>query len=70
MTGRPGTLPESTSSWLTPTVASSGSVNTLAETIRSRIGCTASPSECHIAIRPCMAATLASSSTPVQSPAA
>ena len=31
---------------------------------------TASPRMCHIAIRPCMAATLASISTPVQSPAA
>ena len=32
--------------------------------------CTASPRKCHIAIRPCMAATEASISTPVQSPAA
>ncbi len=36
----------------------------------SRSGCTASPSACHTAIRPCMAATEASISTPVQSPAA
>ena len=51
-------------------MASSGSVKTLAETVLSRSGATASPSACHIAIRPCMAATLASASTPVQSPAA
>jgi hypothetical protein len=31
---------------------------------------TASPSACHIAIRPCIAATDASIQTPVQSPAA
>ena len=53
-----------------PTVAISGLVNTLAATVFSRSGVTASPSACHIAIRPCIAATEASSSTPVQSPAA
>ena len=53
-----------------PTVAISGWVNTLAATVFNRSGCTASPSACHIATRPCMAATEASSSTPVQSPAA
>jgi len=38
--------------------------------LRSRIGVTASPSACHIAIRPCIAATEASGNSPVQSPAA
>ena len=55
---------------VTPTVAISGSVNTLAATVFSRSGATASPSACHMAIRPCIAATEASGSTPVQSPAA
>jgi len=45
-------------------------VNTFAATVRSRSGATASPNACHIAIRPCIAATLASGSSPVQSPAA
>ena len=55
---------------MTPTVAISGSVKTLAATVCSFSGATASPSACHIAIRPCIAATEASISTPVQSPAA
>ena len=54
----------------TPTVAISGSVKMVAATWPSRSGPTDSPSVCHIAIRPCMAATEASISTPVQSPAA
>ena len=33
-------------------------------------GATASPRACHMAMRPCIAATDASGSTPVQSPAA
>ena len=70
MIARAGTRPLSTSACETPTVASSGSVKTLAATVFSRSGVTASPSACHIAIRPCIAATLASGSTPVQSPAA
>ena len=53
-----------------PTVAISGWVKMFAATVFSRSGATASPSACHIAIRPCMPATDASSSTPVQSPAA
>ena len=69
ITWRAGTRPASTSFCVTPTVASSGSVKTLADTVRSRSGATASPIACQIAIRPCMAATLASGSTPVQSPA-
>ena len=56
-------------SW-TPTVAISGWVKTLAATVFSLIGATASPSACHIAMRPCMAATEASWKTPVTSPAA
>ena len=51
-------------------MAISGSVKIVAATWSRRIGWTASPSACHIAIRPCMAATEASISTPVQSPAA
>ena len=50
--------------------AISGAVKTFELTELSSSGCTASPSECHIAIRPCMAATEASAKTPVQSPAA
>ena len=42
----------------------------VAATWSSLIGWTASPSVCHMAIRPCMAATEASIITPVQSPAA
>jgi dihydrolipoamide dehydrogenase len=38
--------------------------------VPSRSGATASPRACHIAIRPCIAATDASMSTPVTSPAA
>ena len=53
-----------------PTVAISGEVKTLAETFLRSRGVTASPRKCHMAIRPCMAATLASMKTPVQSPAA
>ena len=70
LTTRAGTSPRSTARCETPTVAISGSVKIVAATWLSRIGCTASPSACHIAIRPCMAATEASISTPVQSPAA
>ncbi len=66
----PGTSPASTARCETPTVAISGSVKMVAATWPSRIGCTDSPSVCHIAILPCMAATEASMSTPVQSPAA
>ena len=51
-------------------MAISGWVNTLEHTVLSRSGATPSPSACHIAMRPCMAATEASMSTPVQSPAA
>ena len=51
-------------------MAISGWVNTFAETVFSLIGATASPRACHIAIRPCMAATEASWKTPVTSPAA
>ena len=51
-------------------VAISGRVNTAAATVFSLMGATPSPRACHIAIRPCMAATEASISTPVQSPAA
>ncbi len=67
---RAGTSPESIACWLMPTVAISGWVNTFAATVLSLIGATPSPSACHIAIRPCMAATDASISRPVQSPAA
>ena len=67
---RAATSPASTARCETPTVAISGSVKMVAATWPSRIGCTDSPSVCHIAIRPCMAATEASMSTPVQSPAA
>ena len=62
--------PASTSRWVTPTVAISGSVKTLDETVRTSSGRTVSPSACHIAIRPCIAATEASMNVPVQSPAA
>ncbi len=62
--------PDSTASAVTPTVAISGSVKIVAATWSSLIGWTASPSVCHMAIRPCMAATEASIITPVQSPAA
>jgi hypothetical protein len=65
-----GISPEATAFSGTPTVAISGSVKIVAATFLSRSGLTASPSACHIAIRPCMAATEASISTPVQSPAA
>jgi hypothetical protein len=51
-------------------VAISGAVNTVDDTCDRSSGCTASPMACHMAIRPCMAATEASISTPVQSPAA
>ncbi len=53
-----------------PTVAISGSVKMLAATPVTLSGATASPRACHMAMRPCMAATDASGSTPVQSPAA
>ena len=55
---------------VTPTVAISGSVKTFDDTVSRSSGATASPSACHIAIRPCIAATDASIRTPVQSPAA
>ena len=51
-------------------VAISGSVKMLAETTPRLSGATASPSACDMAMRPCMAATEASGSTPVTSPAA
>ncbi len=51
-------------------MAISGAVKTFEETVDRSSGATASPSACDIAIRPCMAATEASISTPVQSPAA
>ena len=70
MTVRAGTAPEVIAASPMPTVAISGWVKTLAATVFNRSGATASPSACHIAIRPCMPATEASSSTPVQSPAA
>ena len=62
--------PASMACWDQPTVAISGAVKTLEETFLRSSGWTASPRKCHIAIRPCMAATEASMSTPVQSPAA
>lgn len=65
-----GRAPASRSACVKPTVAISGAVNTFADTIRRSSGDTESPSACHIEIRPCMAATLASASTGVQSPAA
>ncbi len=64
------TSPVSTCSWVMPTVATSGVVNTFDETRRRSSGVTASPSECHMAILPCMAATEARANTPVTSPAA
>lgn len=66
----PRTWPEVMSLSAMPTVAISGAVKMFAETCLRSSGETASPSECHIAIRPCIAATDASASTPVQSPAA
>ena len=62
--------PASTACCDQPTVAISGAVKTLEETFLRSSGCTVSPRKCHIAIRPCIAATEASISTPVQSPAA
>jgi len=53
-----------------PTVATSGLVKMFDDTRFKLIGHTASPSAWYIAIRPCIAATDASSSTPVTSPAA
>ncbi len=70
MTARAATREESTSFWVIPTVAISGEVKTLALTTSSRSGATASPRACHMAMRPCIAATEASGRTPVQSPAA
>ena len=67
---RPAISPASTARCDQPTVAISGAVKTLEETLRRSSGVTASPRKCHIAIRPCIAATEASISTPVQSPAA
>ena len=51
-------------------MAISGSVKTFADTTPRLSGATASPRACDIAIRPCIAATDARGSTPVQSPAA
>ena len=70
MTDSASISPASTARWDQPTVAISGAVKTLEDTALRSSGATASPSECHIAMRPCMAATDASMSTPVQSPAA
>ena len=70
LTATASSAPDSTAFAVTPTVAISGSVKIVAATWSSLIGCTASPSVCHMAIRPCMAATDASIITPVQSPAA
>jgi hypothetical protein len=70
LTTRAGISPRSTAACDTPTEAISGSVKIVDATWLSLIGCTASPSACHIAIRPCIAATEASICTPVQSPAA
>ena len=70
VTARTGTSPESTWPWVMPTVAISGEVNTFEETVIRSSGETASPRAWYIAIRPCIAATEASGSTPVQSPAA
>ena len=67
---RAGTVPSSMADWGTPTAAISGRVNVAEATVRSRIGDTPSPSAWYIAMRPCMAATDASGSRPVQSPAA
>jgi hypothetical protein len=64
-------VPASSSwTWDRPTVAISGEVKMLLETFERSRGCTTSPSRCDIAMRPCCAATEASISTPVQSPAA
>ena len=63
-------LPESISASDTPTLAISGEVKMLDATWCSLSGMTLSPRKCAIAIRPCIAATEASASTPVQSPAA
>src|SRR5216683_4509120 len=51
-TTRAATSPASTAWCVTPTVAISGSVKMVAATWLSLIGWTASPSACHIAIRP------------------
>ena len=67
---RAGTSPASIARWPMPTVAISGWVKTLRGHRLQPHRRTPSPSACHIAIRPCMAATEASISTPVQSPAA
>ncbi|COY09504.1 Uncharacterised protein [Mycobacterium tuberculosis] len=45
-------------------------MKTVAATVRNRIGLTPSPSAWYIAMRPCIAATDARGSKPVQSPAA
>ena len=70
MTASASISPASTACCDQPTVAISGAVKTLEETFFRSSGVTASPRKCHIAIRPCIAATEASISTPVQSPAA
>ena len=67
---RAGTDPSSIFACGTPTAAISGRVNTAAATVRSLIGLSPSPSAWYMAMRPCMAATEASSIRPVQSPAA
>ncbi len=70
ITVRAGYSPESIEFCETPTAAISGRVKMAEATVLSRIGLTPSPSEWYMAMRPCMAATDASGSTPVQSPAA
>ena len=60
----------STSDWEMPTEAISGDVKMLDATSSVRSGWTVSPRMWATAIRPCIAATEARGSTPVQSPAA
>ncbi|COY38657.1 Uncharacterised protein [Mycobacterium tuberculosis] len=67
---RAATEPASMTDCGTPTAAISGLVKTVAATVRNRIGLTPSPSAWYIAMRPCIAATDARGSKPVQSPAA
>ena len=67
---RAGTSPLSIADCGMPTAPISGRVNVAEATVRSRIGDTPSPKAWYIAIRPCIAATEANGSSPVQSPAA
>ncbi|KFC52837.1 hypothetical protein GY12_17860 [Micrococcus luteus] len=62
--------PESTCACVTPTVAISGEVKMFEASRCGRSGLRASPSRWATAMRPCMAATEARASLPVQSPAA